>query len=183
MDFTDQLKEFDPNYPTKPLTTGRIWQENSIDDWILYVHHDSGYLRWKEMERNILDYPKELMIASDYDLFENLYYHAYNESEYAKDANHKKLLDDPNIKLSSLIGTRFPYQMTSNLINYRKLKKDELIEDEYKKRLESKNLPNPPELTDEQKNVIELKTKSERIIAEKEKALREVFEKMNQTKL
>lgn len=185
--FKNRLKEFDPNNPTKPLTTGQINTCNSIDDFVLYTLHDSAYLAWKDMSRNIVDYPKDIVITSDQDLYDGLYYHAYNESEFAKHSRRKQLLDDPNIKTTSLIGTHYPLQMIGPVIAYRKQKKEEAIEDEYKKRLESKecavNLPSPPELTEEQKKIIDLRTKTERIMAEKEKALRESFDAMLRTKL
>ena len=48
------FNEFDPSRPDKPLTCTSKWHyTNSLDDWLLYVVHDVGYLASKAQRRNI----------------------------------------------------------------------------------------------------------------------------------
>lgn len=179
-DFRNRMQEFDPSNPLKPLGVSTFETCNSIDDWILYVLHDEVYLEWKQRPRNIVNYSKELMICSDENLYEQQYYHAYNESEFARHNTKLQLLQDPDVRLTSLVSSGYySINQIRNLAFYREL----YLSEEYAEKTEKVELPSPPELTEEQKKEIDLREKAERIKAEKEKALREVFEKMHQTKL
>lgn len=177
-DFRKRMQEFDPSNPLKPLGCATFQICNSIDDWVLYVLHDEAYLEWKDSPRNIVNYPKELMVCSDEDTFENYYYHAYNESEFAHHNTKLQLLQDPNVRLTSLVsGGYYPINQIRNLDFYRKL----YLGEEYAKKVKEVEPPNPPELTDEQKRFLEKQEKNNRIEAEKEKALGKVFEQMKQS--
>ena len=66
----DELKEFDPNNPTKPL--GCLpFQPSKFADWYLYIVHDSAYLTSKGQARKY-HYTDEDIIASDSDFFNEL---------------------------------------------------------------------------------------------------------------
>lgn len=176
-DFRNRMQEFDYSNPLKPpLGVSTFETCNSIDDWVLYVLHDEVYLEWKQRPRNIVNYPKELMICSDEDSYEHYYYHAYNESEFARRNTKLQLLQDPKVRVTSLVSSgHYSINQIRNLAFYREL----YLSEEYKEK--KVELPSPPELTDEQKKIIDLHEKAERIKAEKEKALKEVFEKMKQS--
>ena len=182
-EFRKRMMELDFSNPLKkPLGCSVFETCNSIDDWILYVLHDEVYLEWKQRPRNIVNYPKELMICSDENLYEQQYYHAYNESEFARRNTKLRLLQDPKVRVTSLINNGYySINQIRNLDFYRKL----YFGEEYAKKAKEVEVeaPDPPELTDEQKRFLEIREKNNRIHAEKEKALREVFENMIQTKL
>lgn len=177
-DFRKRMQEFDPSNPLKPLGVSTFEVCNSIDDWVLYVLHDEAYLEWKKSPRNIVNYPKELMICSDEDSYEHYYYHAYNESEFARHNTKLQLLQDPKVRLTSLVSSGYySINQIRNLDFYRK----SYLCEEFAEKAERVEAPNPPELTDEQKRFLEKREKNKRINAEKEKALKEVFEGMKQS--
>ena len=66
----DELKEFDPNNPTKPL--GCLpFQSSKFADWYLYILHDSAYLTSKGQARKY-HYTDDDIISSDSDYFNEL---------------------------------------------------------------------------------------------------------------
>lgn len=46
MELTEQLKEYDPKHPCKPLCV-RPWRASKEEDWCLYAVHDEPYLKLK----------------------------------------------------------------------------------------------------------------------------------------
>ena len=66
----DELKEFDPKNPTKPL--GCLpFQSSKFADWYLYIVHDTAYLTSKGQARKY-HYTDDDIIASDSDFFNEL---------------------------------------------------------------------------------------------------------------
>jgi len=66
----EELKEFDPNNPTKPLGT-LPFQSSKFADWYLYIVHDTAYLTSKGQARKY-HYTDDDIIASDSDFFNEL---------------------------------------------------------------------------------------------------------------
>lgn len=57
----EEFMEFDKYNPSIPLTcTMRFFFTSSMDDWLLYVVHDPGYLASKGQQRNISYNPDEI---------------------------------------------------------------------------------------------------------------------------
>lgn len=66
----DELKEYDPTNPLKPLGC-MPFQSSKFADWYLYVLHDSGYLSSKGQSRQY-HYTDKDIINSDADFFNEL---------------------------------------------------------------------------------------------------------------
>lgn len=62
---TEELKEFDPNNPSKPKTC-ISWKFSKFSDWYLYSIHDRRYLALKQQSRKY-HYSFEDVITSDID--------------------------------------------------------------------------------------------------------------------
>ena len=65
-DIVDELKEFDPAHPDKPLKCLHFRPCNSFADWYLYSIHDKSYLLSKGQKRKYT-YLQEEFICSDSD--------------------------------------------------------------------------------------------------------------------
>lgn len=72
-DIRNELKEYDPQNPTKPKGT-LLMNSSRFGNWFLYAIHDSDYLASKGETRRF-HYEYEEIVASDPDILYELYYH------------------------------------------------------------------------------------------------------------
>lgn len=120
MDLQDFFKEIDITKPDgKPLKC--IDFRNSVtDEWILYNQHFLPYLATKGESREYT-YEKSDFKYADEDTFDDLYYHAFKGSEWAKRYNILQQLNDRRINYADLVlnGT-VPLSQASqlNALNY-----------------------------------------------------------------
>lgn len=64
-DLTDELREFDPLHPDKPLSC-LTWKSSKFDPWYLYALHDKRYLASKGQSRRF-HYEHDDILSSDDD--------------------------------------------------------------------------------------------------------------------
>ncbi len=70
-DLREELREFDPYHPDKPL--GCIsFTSSKFDDWYLYALHDEAYLASKGQSREIHYLPEEIITSDSDDLFHRI---------------------------------------------------------------------------------------------------------------
>lgn len=103
------FKEFDPEFPQKPLGCIDFCISNP-DDAILYFQHFTPYLNFKGQSRKYV-YQREDFYFADYLCFEEKYNHAFKASEFARSVelveqlkmyrnNPAKLIENNVIKLN-----------------------------------------------------------------------------------
>lgn len=120
MSLQDRFKEVDP-FKDKPL--GCIdFRTSKSEDWIPYVLHDAGYLRFKHESRKY-HYSKDDMVVNDQDNFDQLYLEAFRCSKWSDKVRQLEKLLDPDLSAKDLIdnGT-FDFMQTSQLLAYERLK-------------------------------------------------------------
>lgn len=111
MSIQDALKEY-----CSPLPLGCIhFTLSKSDDWILYTQHYPPYLAFKHQSRECI-YQKADFRFSDADTFEDLYHHAFYESEFAQRFVILNMLNDNSVKPHELIMSgHIPLGMASQL--------------------------------------------------------------------
>lgn len=90
-DLRKELMEFDPTHPTKPLTCTTNFHftpNKNMDDWLLYVVHDKGYLAFKGQKRNY-EYRFEDLKATDEDALR----FAWNNIDRTKYSRMEKVIE------------------------------------------------------------------------------------------
>lgn len=117
----DDLKEIDNKKPDKPLGV-TIFCSSKIDDWFLYNMHYKPYLDSKLLERKF-HYSKDAFYCSDVDAFEELFTHAFSESQFMTERKMFKLITDKKIKGSDLvIHGALPLQNACGLLALKKMR-------------------------------------------------------------
>lgn len=101
MDIQRFLMELDPKNPEKPLKC-IDFRASKTDDWILYCQHYAPYLASKGESREY-HYSKDDFVAHDEDTFEDLYYHAFKGSDWARRFQVLEQLASGKIKPTELI--------------------------------------------------------------------------------
>lgn len=114
MDLQEFFRELDPSKPDKPLKC-IDFRTSKTDDWILYNLHHSGYLASKGEAREFV-YNKEDFRFYDEDNFEDLFKHALFGSEWSKQNQLLKLINEGSISPDELITSGLvPLQLTSQI--------------------------------------------------------------------
>ncbi len=114
MDIQKFLTELNPDNPTKPFKC-IDFRLSAVDDWILYSQHYEPYLASKSEARQY-HYTKDDFIYHDEDTFEDLYYHAFKGSEWAKRNQILQALNQGEVSPADLVlnGT-VPLNLASQL--------------------------------------------------------------------
>lgn len=114
MNLQQEFMEYDPSNPLKPLKC-IDFRLSAVDDWILYSQHYAPYLATKGESREY-HYSKDDFVYHDEDTFEDLYYHAFKGSEWAKRNQILEQLNDGRLNPTELIlNGSVPLAMASQL--------------------------------------------------------------------
>ena len=119
MTLQEMFREPDPTHD-RPL--GCIdFETSKYEEWIPYVLHDKGYLRYKH-ESRVYSYSKDDMLVADPDTYYELYRKAFRSSKWSDKVRQMEKLNNPDLQAADLIenGT-FDFMQASQLLAYERL--------------------------------------------------------------